>query len=100
MIIMATATPDSLLHRVSLLLQLARNKCFAYDLQAACSSFCNGMSPQLPTFNQEGIKKVLINRADKMSLLLIIQIVLLVLFFVTVQVLFYLSLIRGLGFTR
>jgi 3-oxoacyl-[acyl-carrier-protein] synthase-3 len=41
MIIMATATPD-----MPVLLQGFccycnwRNKCFAYDLQAACSSFC------------------------------------------------------------
>jgi 3-oxoacyl-[acyl-carrier-protein] synthase III len=48
------------------LLLLAQQMLFAYDLQAACSSFCTECLLQLPTFNQEGIKVLLIG-ADKMS---------------------------------
>jgi 3-oxoacyl-[acyl-carrier-protein] synthase III len=57
MIIMATATPD--MPVASTGVYVATNwcyKCFAYDLQAACSSFCTECQLQQPTFNQEDKK--------------------------------------------
>jgi 3-oxoacyl-[acyl-carrier-protein] synthase-3 len=93
MIIMATATPDMPCFYRGFTAIGATNA-FAYDLQAACSSFLYGMSTA--TFNQEGIKKVLLIGQIKCLLLLIIQIVLLIIL-VTVQVLLFLNHYEGLG---
>jgi 3-oxoacyl-[acyl-carrier-protein] synthase-3 len=64
--IMATATPDMPVVLLQGFVATGATNAFAYDLQAACSSFCTECLLQPPTFNQEGIKVLLIG-ADKMS---------------------------------
>tara|TARA_R110000868_G_scaffold45757_2_gene151558 strand:+ start:266 stop:1264 length:999 start_codon:yes stop_codon:yes gene_type:complete len=69
MIIMATATPDMPVASTGVYVATAigATNAFAYDLQAACSSFLYGMSTAAAYIQSGRYKKVLLIGADKMS---------------------------------
>ena len=69
MIIMATATPDMPVAAtgVTVATEIGATNAFAYDLQAACSSFLYGMSTAAAYIQSGRYKKVLLIGADKMS---------------------------------
>ena len=69
LVIMATATPDMLVASTGVYVasQLGATNAFAYDLQAACSSFLFGMSTAAAYIESGRYKKVLLIGADKMS---------------------------------
>ncbi len=69
MIIMATATPDMPVAAtgVAVATEIGATNAFAYDLQAACSSFLYGMSTAAAYIQSGRYKKVLLIGADKMS---------------------------------
>ncbi len=69
MVIMATATPDMPVAAtgVSVATEIGATNAFAYDLQAACSSFLYGMSTAAAYIQSGRYKKVLLIGADKMS---------------------------------
>ncbi|MGL5111744.1 MAG: beta-ketoacyl-ACP synthase III [Flavobacterium sp.] len=69
MIIMATATPDMPVASTGVYVATAigATNAFAYDLQAACSSFLFGMSTAAAYVQSGRYKKVLLIGADKMS---------------------------------
>ena len=69
MVIMATATPDLLVAATGVYVasQIGAVNAFAYDLQAACSSFLYGMSTASAYISSGKYKKVLLIGADKMS---------------------------------
>lgn len=69
MVIMATATPDMPVAAsgVHVATEIGATNAFAYDLQAACSSFLYGMSTAAAYIQSGRYKKVLLIGADKMS---------------------------------
>jgi len=69
MVIMATATPDMMVAAtgVHVATEIGATNAFAYDLQAACSSFLYGMSTAAAYIQSGRYKKVLLIGADKMS---------------------------------
>lgn len=69
MVIVATATPDMLVASTGVYVatQIGAVNAFAYDLQAACSSFLFGMSTAAAYIESGRYKKVLLIGADKMS---------------------------------
>lgn len=69
MVILCTATPDMLVASTGVYVasQIGATNAFAYDLQAACSSFLFGMSTASAYVESEKYKKVLLIGADKMS---------------------------------
>ena len=69
MVIMATATPDMPVASTGVFVATAigATNAFAYDLQAACSSFLYGMSTAAAYIQSGRYKKVLLIGADKMS---------------------------------
>lgn len=69
LIIMATTTPDMLVASTGVYVatQIGAINAFAFDLQAACSSFLYGMSVASAYVQSGKYKKVLLIGADKMS---------------------------------
>uniref|UniRef100_UPI0040497A2A beta-ketoacyl-ACP synthase III n=1 Tax=Flavobacterium sp. TaxID=239 RepID=UPI0040497A2A len=69
LVIMATATPDMPVATTGVYVatQIGATNAFAYDLQAACSSFLFGMSTASAYIASGKYKKVLLIGADKMS---------------------------------
>jgi 3-oxoacyl-[acyl-carrier-protein] synthase III len=69
MVIMATATPDMPVAATGVYVasQIGAVNAFAYDLQAACSSFLYGMSTAAAYIESGRYKKILLIGADKMS---------------------------------
>ena len=69
LIIVATATPDMLVAATAAYVasEIGAINAFAYDLQAACSSFLYGMSTAASYIESGRYKKVLLIGADKMS---------------------------------
>lgn len=69
MIIVATATPDLMVASTAAYVasEIGAKNSFAYDLQAACSSFLYGMSTAASYIESGRYKKVLLIGADKMS---------------------------------
>lgn len=69
LLIMATATPDMPVAATGVYVatQIGATNAFAYDLQAACSSFLFGMSTAAAYIQSGRYKKVLLIGADKMS---------------------------------
>jgi 3-oxoacyl-[acyl-carrier-protein] synthase-3 len=69
MVIVATATPDMLVASTAVYTatQIGAINAFAYDLQAACSSFLYGMSTAASYIESGRYKKILLIGADKMS---------------------------------
>ena len=69
LLIMATATPDLPVAATGVYVatQIGAVNAFAYDLQAACSSFLYGMSTAASYIESGRYKKVLVIGADKMS---------------------------------
>jgi 3-oxoacyl-[acyl-carrier-protein] synthase-3 len=69
LVIMATATPDMLVASTGVYVasQIGATNAFAYDLQAACSSFLFGMSTASAYIESGRYKKILLIGADKMS---------------------------------
>jgi len=69
MVIVATATPDMLVAATAVYVatEIGAVNAFAYDLQAACSSFLYGMSTATSYIESGRYKKVLVIGADKMS---------------------------------
>ncbi len=69
MVIVATATPDMPVASTAVYVatQIGATNAFAYDLQAACSSFLYGMSTAAAYIQSGRYKKVLLIGADKMS---------------------------------
>tara|TARA_R110002073_G_scaffold108336_8_gene243567 strand:+ start:367 stop:1362 length:996 start_codon:yes stop_codon:yes gene_type:complete len=69
MVIVATATPDLLVAATAVYTatQIGATNAFAFDLQAACSSFLYGMSTASSYIESGRYKKVLLIGADKMS---------------------------------
>jgi 3-oxoacyl-[acyl-carrier-protein] synthase-3 len=69
LVIMATATPDMPVASTGVYVasQIGATNAFAYDLQAACSSFLFGMSNATSYIESGRYKKVLLIGADKMS---------------------------------
>ncbi|MFB9077661.1 beta-ketoacyl-ACP synthase III [Flavobacterium procerum] len=69
MVIMATATPDMMVASTGVYVatEIGAVNAFAYDLQAACSSFLYGMSTAAAYVQSGRYKKVLLIGADKMS---------------------------------
>jgi len=69
MIIVATATPDSMVASTAAFVasEIGANNAFGYDLLAACSSFLFGMSTAASYIQSGRYKKVLLIGADKMS---------------------------------
>ncbi|WP_343695841.1 beta-ketoacyl-ACP synthase III [Flavobacterium sp.] len=69
MIVMATATPDMMVASTGVYVatEIGATNAFAYDLQAACSSFLYGMSTAAAYVQSGRYKKVLLIGADKMS---------------------------------
>lgn len=69
LVIMATATPDMPVASTGVYVatQIGATNAFAYDLQAACSSFLYGMSTASAYIASGKYKKVLLIGADKMS---------------------------------
>jgi len=69
LVIMATTTPDMPVASTGVFVatQIGAINAFAYDLQAACSSFLYGMSAASAYIQSGKYKKVLLIGADKMS---------------------------------
>ena len=69
MVILASATPDMPVASTGVYVatQIGATNAFAYDLQAACSSFLYGMSTASAYIASGKYKKVLLIGADKMS---------------------------------
>lgn len=69
LVIMATATPDMPVASTGVFVatEIGATNAFAYDLQAACSSFLYGMSTAAAYIQSGRYKKVLLIGADKMS---------------------------------
>ena len=69
MVLVATATPDMPVAATAVYVatQIGAVNAFAYDLQAACSSFLYGMSTAAAYIQSGRYKKVLVIGADKMS---------------------------------
>lgn len=69
LIVMATATPDMMVASTGTYVatEIGATNAFAYDLQAACSSFLYGMSTASAYIESGRYKKVLLIGADKMS---------------------------------
>lgn len=69
LIVVATATPDLLVASTAVYVatEIGATNAFAYDLQAACSSFLYGMSTAAAYIEAGRYKKVLVIGADKMS---------------------------------
>lgn len=69
LVIMATATPDMPVASTGVYVatQIGATNAFAFDLQAACSSFLYGMSSASAYIASGKYKKVLLIGADKMS---------------------------------
>lgn len=69
LVIVATATPDSLVASTAAFVasEIGATNAFAYDLLAACSSFLFGMSTAASFIEAGRYKKVLLVGADKMS---------------------------------
>ncbi|MGJ5643097.1 beta-ketoacyl-ACP synthase III [Formosa sp. S-31] len=69
LVVVATATPDLLVASTAVYVasQIGATNAFAYDLQAACSSFLYAMSTASAYIESGRYKKVLIIGADKMS---------------------------------
>jgi 3-oxoacyl-[acyl-carrier-protein] synthase-3 len=69
LVIMATATPDMPVAATGVYVatEIGATNAFAYDLQAACSSFLYGMSTASAYIASGKYKKVLLIGADKMS---------------------------------
>ncbi|MHB0755506.1 beta-ketoacyl-ACP synthase III [Polaribacter sp. M15] len=69
MIIVATATPDLMVASTAAYVasEIGAKNSFAYDLQAACSSFLYGMSTAASYIESGRYKKILLIGADKMS---------------------------------
>lgn len=69
MVLLATATPDMPVAATAVYVatQIGAVNAFAYDLQAACSSFLYGMSTAAAYIESGRYKKVLVIGADKMS---------------------------------
>lgn len=69
LVIMATATPDMPVASTGVYVatQIGATNAFAFDLQAACSSFLYGMSTAAAYVQSGRYKKVLLIGADKMS---------------------------------
>jgi len=69
MVIVATATPDMPVASTAVYVatQIGATNAFAYDLQAACSSFLYGLSTATSYIESGRYKKVLLIGADKMS---------------------------------
>ena len=69
LVILATTTPDMLVAATGVYVasQIGAANAFAYDLQAACSSFLYGMSNAAAYIESGRYKKVLLIGADKMS---------------------------------
>lgn len=69
MVILATATPDMPVASTAVYVatKIGATNAFAYDLQAACSSFLYGMSTAASYIESGRYKKVLLIGADKMS---------------------------------
>lgn len=69
LVIVATATPDSLVSSTAAFVasEIGAVNAFAYDLLAACSSFLFGMSTAAGHIETGRYKKVLLIGADKMS---------------------------------
>lgn len=69
LVIMATATPDMLVASTGVYVatEIGATNAFAFDLQAACSSFLYGMSTASAYIASGKYKKVLLIGADKMS---------------------------------
>lgn len=69
LVLMATATPDMPVAATGVYVatQIGAVNAFAYDLQAACSSFLYGMSTAAAYVESGRYKKVLLIGADKMS---------------------------------
>lgn len=69
LVIMATATPDMPVASTGVYVatQIGATNAFAFDLQAACSSFLYGMSTASAYIQSGKYKKVLLIGADKMS---------------------------------
>ena len=69
MVLVATATPDMPVAATAVYVatQIGAVNAFAYDLQAACSSFLYGMSRAAAYIESGRYKKVLVIGADKMS---------------------------------
>ena len=69
MLVLATATPDMPVAATAVYVasQIGATNAFAYDLQAACSSFLYGMSTAASYIESGRYKKVLVIGADKMS---------------------------------
>jgi 3-oxoacyl-[acyl-carrier-protein] synthase-3 len=69
LVIVATATPDLLVASTAVYTatEIGAINAFAYDLQAACSSFLYGMSTAASYIESGRYKKVLVIGADKMS---------------------------------
>ncbi|MFI2741671.1 beta-ketoacyl-ACP synthase III [Zhouia sp. PK063] len=69
MVIVATATPDQPVAATAAYVasEIGATNAFAYDLQAACSSFLYGMSTAAAYIQSGRYKKVLLIGADKMS---------------------------------
>lgn len=69
MVLLATTTPDMPVAATAVYVatQIGAVNAFAYDLQAACSSFLYGMSTAAAYIQSGRYKKVLVIGADKMS---------------------------------
>ncbi|MBR9854876.1 MAG: ketoacyl-ACP synthase III [Algicola sp.] len=69
MVLVATATPDMPVAATAAYVasEIGATNAFAYDLQAACSSFLYGMSTAASYIESGRYKKVLLIGADKMS---------------------------------
>lgn len=69
LVLLATATPDMLVASTGVYVasEIGATNAFAYDLQAACSSFLYGMSTASAYIESGRYKKVLLIGADKMS---------------------------------
>lgn len=69
LVIVATATPDLLVASTAVYTatEIGATNAFAYDLQAACSSFLYGMSAAASYIESGRYKKILLIGADKMS---------------------------------
>ena len=69
LVIVATATPDLMVASTAVYVatEIGATNAFAFDLQAACSSFLYGMSTATSYIESGRYKKVLLIGADKMS---------------------------------
>jgi len=72
LVLVATATPDLMVAATAAYVasEIGATNAFAYDLQAACSSFLYGMSTAASYIESGRYKKVLLIGADKMSSIL------------------------------